>query len=681
MMASCVIETPSPHHVDPHLSHLHEKQLNFEHLSFALPNGVPSSGHSVTVTSASASANGGCATPSRKIHHIHIPSGSLDPASRAARNLDSLTSVEAHVGKLKHDLEVHYGIQANHRLQKFLTQHPAGVSEEESQVFKQKEAIERTKFVVYKDGQIAKLLNELDGVHQDPFASPTTPTPSSHHRGSTFTEHNPFKVNHQFPPPPRQLSRDRNFNYSLSCVSFGSMSSSNSGAGGGSSRSGMNCNNGSFPSNTEVTDSTTGWTREQILLCFQQVYDDVAATKNETLQLKSEISTLKQFLVALLGESDGNGDDIGSRINALESKLTAMQNGQPLESDNALVANLASDVAQLRVEVAKTGSDTLSRRAFDAESELTKMTFNNKCALIEKYLGIDITTTGPKPHDVLEALHRRIWNLEGFLNAEDPASKAGKQYRPLNDYMKTTLGKGNSMVNYSATPGYSGGGYSDSSSTHGGAAINDILVSNGFNSLSLSGLSSGNSLLSLQANNTQFSQAPVAPTKRYIGNGSFMPQMRFDPADVRSRDRAHIQGSQYTVKPDIASPSMTQSELTRSNTLPSLLPQGGAPLLPTGPRADWSAEKKGKFDFTKSPPHRPRGMSSGSTAFTVTSPKARKTGGHHSRTNSTSTTKEVTTADGAAPEKKTKDRAYHAWLNQRPGEFLGKKLSGLGQKE
>jgi hypothetical protein len=669
-MATCISKTPPPGNVgctEP-LDHLNFEQLNFD---------------IAAVTDTSALVDGGC-TPSHSNRSVHIPNGSLDPASRAARDSDSHSSTEALIGKLKRDLETNYDIQANHRLQKFLSQHSTGVPDEEGDLFKQKEAIERTKFIVYKGAQVAKLINELTGSHRDPLATPTTPTSSSYRRRAVTDNH--FKVGHQF-PPPRSL-HDRSVKTSSSGISFGSLDSMSSANSGSTSHAGMN-DKTSLPSTTDGADTTTGWTREQIVQAFSATWDYIVATQNESAQLKSEITDLKQLLIALTGGGGDSGhNDLCSRITALEDKISAIHSGQPLESESAFVANLASDIAKLRLEVANANvSDTLSKRAFETENELTKMSFNNKCALIEKYLGIDITTTGPKPHDVLEALHRRIWHLEEYLPMDDSARKVAKGYRPLNEYMKATLGRGNTIVNYRATPGYSGGAaLGDTSSTCVDPTPSDI-IGNAFTNQGTGGTLSGTSLTSTSAAAYPFSQAGSG--KRFLGNGTFISHMnmRFDPADVRHRKRAHNIGGRSAISPENLPPTITKSEFLHSAALPGLLPQGIA--IPSGPKALNNSENQATsnseppIDIIKSiesPPRRARGstVNTESRAFGVVSPKTRKTTGRHSRTNSTSTTKEA--ASDAAPQK-TKDRAYQAWLNQQSGSFIGKKLIGLGQKD
>ncbi|KIW01056.1 uncharacterized protein PV09_07570 [Verruconis gallopava] len=716
--ASLLAETPT--RPGKQASTLADEQLNIKPLLPLFAEGAPHASDSCAVTSDSTSVADGYSTPFRE-RRVHIPNGRHDPASRSISSFEPYASIDAQVLRLQNDLETHYSIQCNHRLQKFLLQFPSGVPEEQSNAFKQKEAIERTKFIVYKEAQVAKLLKELSGVQKDPFVSPATPTP--HRSFSHFTENDnitnnkqiidPFFVNHQIPPPPSRPNRDgissreqTVHGISITEISPGSVALMSSpcpeSVAPNCAASTENSNNDGTTSVTGITDAslgdaannatkeTTTWTREQILQAFCETWKLIDKNKAQIEQLRSEIVDLKRVLAALTEASDSNNvnqNSLGGRVSALESQIQSLSKCTAPRIDSALVTNLATEVASLRLEVANAGLDSVSRRAFNAENELTKMTFNNKCALIEKYLGIDITTTGPKPHDVLEALHHRIWHLEEQLSSDDPSSKAGKQYRPLNDFMKTTLGRGNAVVSYSATPGYNNGKIGDDNPIC--VLRTNIAPVNSVGSHGSGIVPSGNGQAGMFSNDWPGFLLSNTSSSAFVGQGACAPS-HFDPADIRHPNYTNNSGGHFSAAHTNLPGSPTNIDLHRGSSVP-LLPQG---LIDPKPRTNFSH---------KSPPRRPRAtMSRLSPASSgIISPKPRMIE-NGSRVDSASqavdvtedATKEVAKETAkllpSEPNHKTppilaqktaNDRAYHAWLNQRPGEFLGKKLSGLGQKE
>lgn len=634
------------------------------------------------------------------------------------RSSQTSLSTDARVEIFKKDLEDQYKLQADQRLATLIAQHPNGdVAPEETEKYRTQEAIARTRFFVYKDGEVTKLIQKLAAPLRDPFSSsPTTPSRRNGSSGNRFSK--PQQV-----PPPRP---HRNISSNPS-TSYGSMSSQESHDSRITTSSNMD---GSSSVNNDGASVTNHVSVDQAVACFEQVYKKIDALTDEQARVGKEVADLKYALTSLFGSSGFS--DHASRIGRLEEKVAILQNSQALESDNALVANLARDLRQLRFEVHNLvgpGGDVLSRKAFTAETELTKMTFNSKVNLIEKYLGIDITTTGPKPHDVLEALHRRLWILETYLPRDDVACKLNAQYKPLNEFMKTTMGRGNSMVSYSATPGFSGGALSDTSSTYGGAMPNDYGA--GYNHLQ--GSTYGQLV----------SDAPSVPThhQSHGGQNGFPSQIRFDQNDVRhgsntaNNTNANPFSNLGNLLTDQAAHGFPRSrfkdntEFLRSTTVPEFFPAQStsgfgamkSPLVgdvsdstPTprasqfnitspastpGPRTHVRRERSSTTTIltagssTAKPEGRPVGRSN--AAARLTSPPADGPS-HASRGSGLSGSATVDSASGAvrtregssasmtnstATEAKTSREAYTAWLNQKPGDFMGKSLAGLGQKK
>lgn len=631
-----------------------------------------SSVHSATPVSLSFSGNNGTVT-SNGDRKFHVPFGSLEQAARTANYSEPADPSEAQIARFISDLDGAYKIEEDNRIREFISKYPSGPPPEEAEFFKQRDALERTKFCIFRDAEVEKLRNSLNGV-KDPFTSgPATPTPPASRR-DFVVNNNHFRVTSQF-PPPRLSSHDRSFKGSAAGASFGTMSSSNS-IVGDSSHSDMNgSNTGSMQKVTDATQAAHGFTRDQILHAFGAIYDDVVAVRTQNAVLNDEIIKVKQ--------------DLYIKISVLEEKLSAVQNGQPLESDSALVANLASDIAKLRDEVA----NTLSRHVFDNENAMTKLIFNNKCALIEKYLGIDITTTGPKPHDVLEALHNRIWRLEEALPMSDPASRHGVPYKQLNEHMKTVLSRNNSTINYSATPGYRTSRplslITHMNGVPGPLAVerNNRPVRERTNPGTGSTFSNASTLYGPAAAAGLFADDTPLHTKFMSGNA-----LAFTPRFTMPTTNMGVNPPSSSDDGDMLPETIT--ELPRSSTMPDFLV--GNTLIPTGPRAygtnnPRTTPKRSSVQLKSPPSRRSRTSNADEDVSNVPdTPTKRGSGSAHSRTTSTSTAKgeakkdataAATTAAKAAPQQKTKDQAYLAWMNQRPGEFTGKKLSGLGQKE
>ncbi|QDS67932.1 hypothetical protein FKW77_008693 [Venturia effusa] len=101
--------------------------------------------------------------------------------------------------------------------------------------------------------------------------------------------------------------------------------------------------------------------------------------------------------------------------------------------------------------------DTKEPQAGDASKndiDLLGQSFTGKFALIEKILGIDITTTGPKPGNLLELLHNRLWYLEAaLLPPHSPHYRGRQPYLPLAECVKPGCTAAHRTINYSAPPG------------------------------------------------------------------------------------------------------------------------------------------------------------------------------------------------------------------------------------
>jgi hypothetical protein len=673
-----------------------------DHLGYALPNGIISSTNSVAsvaVTSASPSIKGGLESSPVRGHQQYSQddiSDCLPLTPRRARD----QAIKHALERLEFDLEAHYQVQKNARLTKFLHL-TAGGSDLQKAGHRQKEAIERTKFVVYKNSQLSKLLKEVSGggfggANDQPVTGPPSYVTASSSVAATppsrfasvraiaslplvpqhkKTESDPFKVAQDFPPPPPRGSRGRtNAGLGGSEVTSTSlvMSSSNSAANDGASSNVNDSTSSIAITNSSAMPVATAaeptFSRDQIVAALSAIWDKHEAATGEIAQLRGEVAELKNVVRVLTGGSDLT--ELATRVGLLEAKCQTMVNGRPLESDTAFIVNLEIEVKLLRQEIEALKNDTVSRRTFQAGNELTTMTFTNKCALIEKYLGIDITTTGPKPHDVLEGLHSRLWHLEECLNADDLNSRAHQPYRPLNDFMKTTLGRNNAVVNYSATPGYGmGNGFNGGMLPHGGPVSSVGNLNSAFNGLSL-------------GNHGQFGMHPVASQGDLASQTTSIPDhladMKYDRNDIRFR------GNSTSV---VESQSRAHDHHDSIDEEDEVLPRriSSAALLPGGLVCPDNSKRAKDL---KSPPRRARNGSSARNSFSVTSP--RKSFGH-SRNNSTATMKEaqqaIAGASAIAPPtpapapKKTNDKAYNSWLHQRPGQFLGGKLAGLGQKE
>lgn len=99
-------------------------------------------------------------------------------------------------------------------------------------------------------------------------------------------------------------------------------------------------------------------------------------------------------------------------------------------------------------------SDIQTRDASKNDIDLLGRSFTGKCALIEKILGVDITTTGPKPGNLLELLHNRLWHIEAALLLPHSPNYRGRQpYLPLTEFVKPGCTAAHRTVNYSVPPG------------------------------------------------------------------------------------------------------------------------------------------------------------------------------------------------------------------------------------
>ncbi|TLD26288.1 Ribosome biogenesis protein [Venturia nashicola] len=148
---------------------------------------------------------------------------------------------------------------------------------------------------------------------------------------------------------------------------------------------------------------------------------------------------------------------------------------QALDRQNAVSLATNSVIEQLQYQLARVKEQLNVLQASQASPNQTRMSdmknshpsdaskndidllgksFAGKFALIEKILGIDITTTGPKPGNLLELLHNRLWNLESALLPPHAPHYRGRQpYAPLTDFVKPGSTAAHRPVNYSVPPG------------------------------------------------------------------------------------------------------------------------------------------------------------------------------------------------------------------------------------
>jgi hypothetical protein len=712
-------------------SHINSRSPS-ESKGYALPRDLISysgSVASVAVTSASPSEFGELQSSPPRVdhngyeessHRVSLSPGQAREQHRRARQ-EEFESLVVH---LQNELEHNYQIQKNFRTTKFL--HATGGGHEQDREFhRQKEDLERTKFVVYKNGQVSKFINDYKGgrfvgagdkivasyVNAAPAvaaahthrpvtngASKIVPLHKHFDSASVSSSSDPFKVLHDFPPPPPRSNRGRTITSSNgiqgpSSLSSVAMPTSNSGAPA-SAYSSVNGSDINPPEATSaITPGTTTegsvaipteapLTREQVVKAFSTVWEMVEAAESQIKVMRGEIAHLNDTITALTGGS--SFDDLTSRVATMEATLKTIVNGRPLESDTAFVANLEVEVKLLRQEIIRLENNTVTVRDSQNANSLTALTFNNKCGLIEKTLGIDITTTGPKPHNVLEGLHSRLWALEEYLSEEHANSRAGQPYRTHNEFVKTTLGRGNAVVNFSATPGYGAG--IGSNDLNGGAAPfqggpiggsnNDF--ASAFNRLNLGEDHhfDRHAAPGLAGLNTQLAKIP-----------DHLADMKFDPMDIRYRGNsistANNNDNRFCGNSTNAVIHCHQHNSENEDHAAGHSRRMSSSALLPGGLVVSDDSKRAKYEL-KSPPRRHRGGSSGRNSFSVGTPRKSIS---HSRGNSAApvTNAQNATTGAIAPPtptpKKTNDKAYTSWVNQRPGDFLGKKLTGLGQKE
>lgn len=179
-----------------------------------------------------------------------------------------------------------------------------------------------------------------------------------------------------------------------------------------------------------------------------------------------------------------SGDSQTSTIANLEKTVGSLEDEnrmlnehiETLDRQNAVSLATNSVVEQLQNQLARVEEQLNALRASQASPNQTRMSdmknlqtsdaskndidllgksFTGKFALIEKILGIDITTTGPKPGNLLEILHNRLWNLESALLPPHAAHYRGRQpYVPLADFVKPGSTAAHRTVNYSVPPGH-----------------------------------------------------------------------------------------------------------------------------------------------------------------------------------------------------------------------------------
>jgi hypothetical protein len=178
----------------------------------------------------------------------------------------------------------------------------------------------------------------------------------------------------------------------------------------------------------------------------------VSSLEKENSALHNKLSTCEKHLRFLEAKVSTN--------QSTESKSTKDSTFRDISIQElrGTIAGVAAEVSALKEVLAeyasKQSDDIVTQKVFEHELNLIKLTFGGKCALIEKILGIDITTTGPKPGDLLELLHQRLWYLEVALPAGDPWYKMNMPYQKLSEFVRPNTAAANRTTNYAAVLSY-----------------------------------------------------------------------------------------------------------------------------------------------------------------------------------------------------------------------------------
>lgn len=169
---------------------------------------------------------------------------------------------------------------------------------------------------------------------------------------------------------------------------------------------------------------------------ISQLGKTISDLKYENNMLNEHVRTLHQQSEASLAAEPV--------INQLKGQLASIQ-----EQVSALKAS-QNTLSQSQSDL----KESLTSDALKNDMELCNFTFTAKCALLEKILGVDITTTGPKPGNLLELLHNRLWHLEStLLPPHAPYYHGNQTYQCLSEFVKPRSSAIHRTVNYSAAPG------------------------------------------------------------------------------------------------------------------------------------------------------------------------------------------------------------------------------------
>jgi hypothetical protein len=145
----------------------------------------------------------------------------------------------------------------------------------------------------------------------------------------------------------------------------------------------------------------------------------IAGLETQNAQLRGHVQRVCQQHAASVIANPGT-NQLQNQLSKVQQQIDALQVSQTALSQSQ------SDL-----------KDSQNGDASKNDVDLINLTFTAKFALIEKVLGIDITTTGPKPGNLLELIHNRLWHLESTLLPPGAPYYHGNQpYRSLTEFVR-----------------------------------------------------------------------------------------------------------------------------------------------------------------------------------------------------------------------------------------------------
>lgn len=236
----------------------------------------------------------------------------------------------------------------------------------------------------------------------------------------------------------------------------------------------------------EAEDSTLGfadqdWSQPELLAVIESMDKRIRLLEDENVQLIGKINELIPLLplpqtvakppnikdettqkdngVALTDSNDAAQsvqNAVPTQLNKVQEQKSYLVESEAIQELRTVVARLNTDVSFLQksidVESIEPDDRLVTQKYLENQNKLNKFKFDGKCGLIEKILGIDITTSGAKPNDILELLHNRLWHLEERLPIGDLNSKANMYYVRLKDHARYPTSHGNWKQSFPAMP-------------------------------------------------------------------------------------------------------------------------------------------------------------------------------------------------------------------------------------